>query len=280
MSKGSDEMNIAKEIPWYQEYFIKKLGEFGESALNALIILIVGWWLSKLLTQFIVKMIRKSKVDEIIVSFIKSILEVVFKVIVIIMCVGTLGVNTTSLVAVLTTGGAAIVLGLKDSASGVVSGMIILFSKPFSKGDIIEVNGYTGKVMEIQMLYTILLTFDNKRVVIPNNELASSTLINYSFEETRRVDLSVDVHYSTDVEKAKKVIKKVVEAHSLSLVEPASYIRVDQYKDSSISIAVRVWTKTDDYYDLKADLLEEIKRAFDQEGIEMAYPQLDVHIEK
>lgn len=273
-------MDIAKEIPWYQEYVVNKLGQFGESLFNALLILIIGWWLSKLLTKIIINMIKKSNADEIIISFIRSILEVVFKVIVIIMCVGALGVNTTSLIAVLTTGGAAIVLGLKDSATGIVSGMIILFSKPFSKGDIIEVNGYTGKVLEIQMLYTILLTLDNKRVVIPNNELATSTLINYSFEDTRRVDLFVEVHYSTDIEHAKQVISRVVESHQMALKEPKPYVRVDQYKDSSISIAVRVWAKTDNYYDLRVDLLEEIKKAFDKEGIEMAYPQLDVHIEK
>jgi small conductance mechanosensitive channel len=261
-----------------QQYWLNKLGSFGENLLNAGLLLIVGWWLSKLLTNIVVKMMKKSNIDGIIISFLKSMLEVALKVIVIIMVVGALGVNTTSLVAVLTTGGAAIVLGLKDSATGVVSGMTILFSKPFSKGDMIEVNGYTGKVMEIQMLYTILLTLDNKRVIIPNNELASSVIINYSFEETRRVDLTIDVHYSTDIEKAKQVIKEVVLNDSKALKDNEPYIRVSEYKDSSISIAVKVWCSTEDYYNLKADLLEEIKEAFDRNNIEMAYPQLDVHM--
>ena len=172
-------MEIINESSWFYNFAIKKLGE---NFFNAVIILIIGWWLSKLLVSIVVKMIKKSNVDDIVISFIRSILNIVLRVIVIIMCVGSLGVNTASLVAVLTTGGAAIVLGLKDSATGVVSGIIILFSKPFSKGDVIEVNGYTGKVMEIQMLYSILLTLDNKRVVIPNNELANSVIINYSFE--------------------------------------------------------------------------------------------------
>jgi len=134
--------------------------------------------------------------------------------------------------------------------------------------------------MEIQMLYSILLTLDNKRVVIPNNELANSVIINYSFEETRRVDLCIDVHYSTDIELAKKVIQEVIFNQPNALREPEPYVRVDQYKDSSIAIAVRVWGLTDDYYALKVDLLEKIKIAFDEKGIEMAYPQLDVHIEK
>ncbi len=273
-------MEIINESSWFYNFAIKKLGIFGENFFNAVIILIIGWWLSKLLVSIVVKMIKKSNVDDIVISFIRSILNIVLKVIVIIMCVGSLGVNTASLVAVLTTGGAAIVLGLKDSATGVVSGIIILFSKPFSKGDVIEVNGYTGKVMEIQMLYSILLTLDNKRVVIPNNELANSVIINYSFEETRRVDLCIDVHYSTDIELAKKVIQEVIFNQPNALREPEPYVRVDQYKDSSIAIAVRVWGLTDDYYALKVDLLEKIKIAFDEKGIEMAYPQLDVHIEK
>ena len=273
-------MEIINESSWFYNFAIKKLGIFGENFFNAVIILIIGWWLSKLLVSIVVKMIKKSNVDDIDISFIRSILNIVLKVIVIIMCVGSLGVNTASLVAVLTTGGAAIVLGLKDSATGVVSGIIILFSKPFSKGDVIEVNGYTGKVMEIQMLYSILLTLDNKRVVIPNNELANSVIINYSFEETRRVDLCIDVHYSTDIELAKKVIQEVIFNQPNALREPEPYVRVDQYKDSSIAIAVRVWGLTDDYYALKVDLLEKIKIAFDEKGIEMAYPQLDVHIEK
>lgn len=273
-------MEIINESSWFYNFAIKKLGIFGENFFNAVIILIIGWWVSKLLVSIVVKMIKKSNVDDIVISFIRSILNIVLKVIVIIMCVGSLGVNTASLVAVLTTGGAAIVLGLKDSATGVVSGIIILFSKPFSKGDVIEVNGYTGKVMEIQMLYSILLTLDNKRVVIPNNELANSVIINYSFEETRRVDLCIDVHYSTDIELAKKVIQEVIFNQPNALREPEPYVRVDQYKDSSIAIAVRVWGLTDDYYALKVDLLEKIKIAFDEKGIEMAYPQLDVHIEK
>lgn len=273
-------MNIVEDSNLFFDYIMNKFGKFGESFLNAALVFLFGWWACKLLRNIIIKMIKKTSLDEIVIGFVQTILDIALKVIVVIMTVSELGVDTTSLVAVLTTAGAAIVLGLKDSASGVVSGIIILFSKPFSKGDIIEINGYTGKVLEIQLLYTILLTLDNKRVVMPNNELASSTIINYSFENTRRVDLFIDVHYCTDIEKAKSLIKNVVESHPQSLKEPEPYVRVDQYKDSSISIAVRVWSNTDDYYDLKADLLEEIKRAFDKEGIEMAYPQLDVHIDK
>lgn len=257
-----------------------KVGDFVSVLLSALFVFVVGLWLSKLLIKVIIKMIRKANVDEIVVGFVETVLDIIFKVLIVIMAVSKLGIDTTSLVAVLTTAGATIVLGLKDSASGIVSGMTILFSKPFSKGDVIEINGHIGKVLEIQLLYTILLTLDNRRIIVPNNELASSTIINYSFEEIRRIDLSIDVHYDTNIEQAKEVISQVISLHPLSLQEPKPFIRVEQYKDSSIAIGVKVWVKNDDFLDLKSDLLEEIKKKFDAVGIEMAYPQLDLHIKK
>lgn len=262
------------------DFVYNKMGDFLTVLLSAAIVFVIGWWLSKILSRIIVKMIKKANVDEIVVDFIETVLNIVLKVLVVIMTVSKLGVDTTSLVAVLTTAGATIVLGLKDSASGVVSGITILFSKPFAKGDVIEVNGYIGKVLEIQLLYTILLTLDNKRVVVPNNELASSTIINYSFMDTRRIELSIDVHYDTDVEKAKRVISHVVESHPLTLKDPEPFVRVEEYRDSSIGIAVRVWVDNDNFVNVKADILENIMKAFIKEGIEMPYPQVDVHVIK
>lgn len=262
------------------DFVYNKMGDILTVLLSAAIVFVIGWWLSKILSRIIVKMIKKANVDEIVVDFIETVLNIVLKVLVVIMTVSKLGVDTTSLVAVLTTAGATIVLGLKDSASGVVSGITILFSKPFAKGDVIEVNGYIGKVLEIQLLYTILLTLDNKRVVVPNNELASSTIINYSFMDTRRIELSIDVHYDTDVEKAKRVISHVVESHPLTLKDPEPFVRVEEYRDSSIGIAVRVWVDNDNFVNVKADILENIMKAFIKEGIEMPYPQVDVHVIK
>ena len=192
--------------------------------------------------------------------------------------IAQLGVPVTSFVAVLTTAGAAIVLGLQDSMKGIVSGIVILFAKPFVKGDIIEVNTYIGKIQEIQLLYTILMTFDNKMVVIPNNELASSTFVNYSHEDKRRVDMTIDIHYHNDVELAKKLIMNVINQHPYTLKEPLVYVRVSEYRENSIAISLRVWTETEHYYDLKDDLTEQIKKAFDREGIVIPYSQLDVHV--
>lgn len=128
------------------------------------------------------------------------------------------------------------------------------------------------------MLYTFLITFDNKMVVIPNNELSSSTFVNYSHEDMRRIDMNFDIHYDSDVEKAKAIILDVISKHPLTLEEPEAYARVSQYKDNAISIALRVWVKTDDYYILKDDLMEQIKREFDNNGIDIPYQQIDIHV--
>lgn len=259
-------------------YIVKEYGDFAKSLLNSVIIFIIGWYGVKALVYFVIKMMKRSQIDPIVISFVKSIIEIGLRIVVIITAISQLGINTTSLVAVLTTAGAAIVLGLKDSMTGVVSGIIILFAKPFVKDDIIEVKGYVGRIEQIQLLYTILMTFDNKMVVIPNNELASSTFVNYSHEDVRRVDYTVNVHYESDVEKAKRLILDLMLKHPYALKEPTPYVRVSEYKDSSIAIGLRVWTKTENYYDLKDDLVEEIKKEFDKNGIFMPYQQIEIHL--
>lgn len=261
------------------KYFTDKYAQTGIHLIDVLIVFIVGWYLIKFVIHVLMKMMKRSSIDPIIINFIKSIIDIGLKIILGITVLTVIGIPATSFVAVLTTAGAAIVLGLQDSMKGFVSGMTILFAKPFVKGDIIEINGYIGKIQEIQMLYTILMTFDNKMVVIPNNQLASSTFVNYSHEDIRRVDLIMDIHYDNDVELAKAVIRQVIESHPNALKEPLPYVRVNEYKDHSIAIGIRVWTKTEHYYDLKDDLVEQIKVAFDKNHIVIPYQQLDVHIQ-
>lgn len=252
----------------------------GQNVIDALLVFVLGWYGVKLLIYIIKRMMKRSGVDPIVTSFVQSILEVGLKLIVIVTTLAQLGVETSSLVTVIATAGAAIVLGLKDSMSGVVSGMIILFTKPFVKGDILEVNGYIGKIKEIQLLYTILMTFDNKMVVIPNNELASSTFVNYSHEEKRRVDLNFDIHYENDVKKAKELIQSVIEKHPYTLKDEEIYVRVSEYKESAITLSLRVWTLTEHYFDLKDDLIEEVKAVFDKNHICIPYSQVDIHIKE
>ncbi len=248
------------------------------NVIDGVVVFVVGWYLIKLFIYILMKMLKKTTLDSIIINFIRSILITSLRIVLIITTLSTIGVPTTSLVAILTTAGAAVALGLQDSLKGFVSGMVILFAKPFVKGDIIEINQYIGKIQEIQLLYTILMTFDNKMVVIPNNQLASQTFVNYSHEDIRRVDMSIDVHYQSDIALVKRVIYQVIEQHTYSLKEPLPYIRVSEYKEHAIEITIRVWTKTEHYYDLRDDLIEQIKQAFDKNNISIPYPQIDVHI--
>lgn len=257
---------------------VDKYINVGMGFLDAFIVFIIGWYLVKLLMYLYYKMMKKSNIDSIIVNFIASILKISLRLILFITVLTTMGVPTTSLIAVLTTAGAAIALGLQDSLKGLVSGITILFAKPFVKGDTIEYNNYIGKIQEIQLLYTILMTADNKMVVIPNTDLATSTFVNYSHEDIRRVDFTLDVHYDSDIETVKAIVKDVINQHPYALKEPLPYVRVSEYKESAIEITIRVWTKTEQYYELKDDLMEQIKVMFDQKGIELPYNQLDVHI--
>lgn len=260
------------------DYFSNKYGNSAGRLLDAVLIFCVGWYLAKFLLYLVIKMLEKRDIDGIIISFVRSILDVVAKVIVIISTLITLGVPSASIITILATAGAALVLGMQNSLSGIVSGFAILLAKPFAEGDTIEVDDYVGKIHEIQLLYTVLMTFDNKMVTIPNNKLASSIFVNYSHEDVRRVDMNIGISYDNDIEHVKKVIRPILEKHPLTLKNPEPYVRVGDYMDSSIDIVMRVWTKTENYYDVKVDVLEQIKKEFDKEGIVIPYPQMDVHL--
>lgn len=258
---------------------IDKYSNVAMNIFDALVVFLIGWYGTKYLVKIVKRMLTNAEVDPIVSNFLGSIAMWALRIIVIITAISTLGVSTTSLVAVLTTASAAIVLGMQDYMKGIVSGFVILLAKPFVKGDLIEINGYLGKIEEIQMLYTFLITFDNKMVVIPNNDLAGNVFVNYSHEDTRRVDIELEVDYRTDVELAKRLILEVVQKHPMTLENPIPYARVSKYGDSAITITLRVWTQTDHYYTLKDDLMEQIKAIFDQNDISIPFPQVDVHMD-
>lgn len=260
--------------------YIEKYTNVGMNMIDALIIFILGWYLVKIVLHFLSKMMKRSKVDPIIENFLLSILNVGLKVIVVITVIAELGVPTTSLVAVLTTAGAAIALGIQDSMKGIVSGFTILFSKPFTKGDIIEIDNYVGTVQEIQLLYTILMTFDNKMVVIPNNELVSSSFVNYSHEDIRRVTITFDIHYQNDVEQLKTAIMEVIEKQPHALKDPAPYIKISEYKEQSLTLAIWVWAKNEYVYELNDQLLLQIKHLFDRYHVVMPMKRLDVYVHR
>lgn len=249
-----------------------------EKSFSAIIILAIGLYLSKLATKFIVKAMDKAKIEITLISFVRSVVSSALKIVVIISAIGALGFPTASLFAIFGTAGAALALGFKDNLSNFVSGIMILFTKPFVVGDYIEVSEFAGTVKEIQVMFTVLNTIDNKRIVVPNSQMTQNIIVNSSQEEHRRLELTFDVAYDSDVEKVKQVIREVILSHPKALQTPEPLVRVSGYKDSSIQILLRAWCENEDYINFRFDVLEEVKAAFDKEGINIPFNQLDVTI--
>ena len=248
------------------------------TVITAIIIYIIGKIISSILIKFIDKAMGRSRIDETAQGFLKSLLKIVFTAFVIVITLSTLGIPMTSIVTAIGAAGVAVALALQNSLSNVAGGFLILMNKPFSKGDYISTNGIEGTVEDISILSTKLLTIDNKVIFIPNSMVSGSTLINFSKEEKRRVDLIFSISYDQDMNEAMKVIRAVIAEHKLIFTDDAPFVRVSALSASSVDITVRVWTKTADYWTVYFDLIEQIKTAFDQNGIEIPYSKLDVNI--
>ena len=188
------------------------------------------------------------------------------------------GVEMTSFIAVLGAAGLAVGLALQGTLQNFAGGVIILLFKPYKVGDYIETQGYAGTVKEIQIFTTIMHTPDNKVIIIPNSPIATGSLINYSAQETRRVDFTFGIGYGDDIEKAKKVLNNILDKHEKVMKDPLPFVRVVELADSSVNFAVRAWAKSADYWDVYLDVTEAVKKSFDKEGISIPFPQSDVHI--
>ena len=210
-------------------------------------------------------------------AFIRSAMNILLWFITILLVAQSLGVNATSLVALLSIAGLAVSLSVKDSLSNLAGGLTILSSQPFKVGDYVEIGDTAGTVLEIGMVHTKLNTTDNCRLVLPNSTVASAQVRNYSTEPQRRVDLTVGADYSASVEQVKATLMELMEAHEKVLPDPAPFARLSNYGDSAIEYTIRAWCLTEDYWDVYYDLLEAIKSAFDAQGIGIPYPQMDVH---
>lgn len=253
------------------------LGKMLPSFLFALFVLLVGIVLSKILLKIIVKALKRTKIDPTICGFVKSLVKIVLYVIVFVIFLSLINVPMTSIITVLGTAGLAVGLALKDSLSNVAGGFIILFAKPLKAGDVIEFSGSTGRVEKVGILYTTLITYDNATVYIPNGKISDGQIINYSEQDTRRVDLEFSASYDADIDKVKSVLKNITDDYDKILKEPSCSIVVARHDDSAVVFYVRPWVKTEDYWTVKFYLTEEIKKQFDKNGIEIPYPQIDIH---
>jgi len=254
--------------------------DFAIKLLVALAIVIIGKFIANMVRKGVVKVMRHKGMDEAIISFISSLLYGMLFFIVIVAAISHLGFNTTSLVAIVGAAGLAVGLALQGSLSNFASGVLLIVFKPFKSGDFIEVSGVTGIVEKILIFSTELRTGDNKTVIIPNGSITSGTITNYSTKPTRRIDLIIGVSYDADLAKTKALLLKLVSADQRVLKDQAITVGVSELADSSVNFVVRPWVKSSDYWPTYFDLLEKIKTELDNEGIEIPFPQLSVHMNK
>jgi len=251
---------------------------WGTKIILALVIFIVGRWIAKLLARALRRFMARGNVDSMLVKFLGNIAYAALLAVVVLAALEQLGVNTTSALAILGAAGLAVGLALKDSLSSFAAGVMLIIFRPFKEGDFIEAGGSSGVVEEIRIFHTVLKTGDNREITMPNSQIYSGTIINYSARETRRIDLVIGIGYGDDIKKARDIINGVLTDHSCVLKDPAPTVMLFELGESSVDFAVRPWVKSADYWMTRADLMEAIKTKFDQQGINIPYPQRDVHL--
>ncbi len=251
---------------------------YGLQLLAAIAILIIGRMVAKVVRKVLVKALQRANMEEILVSFISNIVYILMITFVIIAALSKLGVQTTSLIAVLGAAGLAIGLALQGSLSNFASGVMIIFFRYFKLGDVIEAGGTIGKVAEMNIFTTTLNTPTNDRVTVPNSVFTSGIMTNFTAHEERRIDHVIGVGYGDDLAKVRKVLEGLLAADDRILKDPETAIVMDSLGDSSVNFAVRFWVKKDDYLATKCDFLEAVKITFDKEGINIPYPQREVHM--
>lgn len=258
--------------------FLGFMTTFGITILKALVVVIIGVQIIKRLLKWLKTSKKLDNLDKGLRSFLVSFSRIGLYAVLLIVVAGIIGIPATSFVTVLASCGVAIGLALQGALSNFAGGLMILFFKPFKIGDFIEVGGESGTVAGISVVYTELLTLDNKRVTLPNGTITNSVIENYSAEATRRVDLTFSAAYSCDIEKVKGIISAIVEAHPLALKDPAPFVRLSAHNASALVYTVRVWCKSADYWTVYFDLMEDVKKALDENGIEIPFQQVDVRM--
>jgi small conductance mechanosensitive channel len=244
----------------------------------ALVIFIIGRWVAKALVGLVRKALSKMEADPMLVKFVGNLVYVLLLTVVVLAALGKLGVQTTSFIAILGAAGLAIGLALQDSLSNFAAGVMVVLFRPYKVGDYVEAGGVSGSVQEVQIFTTVFNTPDNKKVIVPNGQIVSGTITNYSAYPTRRVDMIFGCGYDDNIGQVKNVLNEIVDSDSRVLSDPKPQVVVKELADSSVNFAVRAWVNTADYWGVYFDVTEAVKRRFDEEGISIPYPQRDVHV--
>jgi len=268
-----------EKFQFYLDKTIALIIEYSPKVITAIILLVVGLWLIKIITRYARKIMMKKGLDETLMKFLGDLLGWTLKALLFVTVVSQLGVPATSFVAILGAAGLAIGLALQGSLANFAGGALIMIFKPFKVGDLIEAQGELGVVKEIQIFVTKILTPSNKLVIIPNGILSNGNITNYTEEGKLRVDLTFGVSYDADIKQTKDVLMKVLTSNANVLSEPAPTVSVSELADSSVNFAVRPWTAPENYWDVYFETTENVKEALDKAGIEIPYPHA-VEIQK
>jgi len=252
--------------------------QYGLKLLAAIAVFIIGKMVANWVKKLVTRVMTKGGLDQIIIGFSSSIAYIAMMAFVIVAALGQLGIQTTSFIAILGAAGLAIGLALQGSLANFAAGFLMIIFRPFKVGDVIEAAGVTGKVNAIHIFTTTLTTPDNKTIIIPNAKLGGDNIINYSTQETRRVDLTVGVAYDADLKEVRNILEDVVSKDSRVLSDPAHQIAVAELADNSVNFVFRMWVKSADYWDVFFDTNETVKTRFDEAGIGIPFPQRDVHL--
>jgi small conductance mechanosensitive channel len=268
-----------EKLNLYLEEFLKLIIEYSPKIITALVILIVGLWLVKIITKYIQKLMIKRGMDETLTKFLSDLVNWTLKALLFVTVISQLGVPATSFVAILGAAGLAVGLALQGSLANFAGGALIMIFKPFKVGDLIEAQGELGAVKEIQIFVTKLLNPQNKLIIIPNGTLSNGNITNYTEEGKLRIDLTFGVSYDSDIKQTKDVLLEVLTSNEKVLKDPAPTVNVSELADSSVNFAVRPWAKPEHYWDVYFQTTENVKKALDKAGIEIPYPH-SVEIQK
>lgn len=275
IAKAAESGNIEEVI----QQLIRLCVDAGKSVILAIIIFIVGRFLISIINRLFEQMLERRKLDATIQTFLRSFINILLTILLLVSVVSALGVNTTSFAALLASAGVAVGMALSGNLQNLAGGLIILLFKPYKVGDYIDAQGISGTVKEIQIFHTVLVTPDNKIIYAPNGSLSSSSVTNYSLNETRRVEWKIGVDYGSDIDKVRATVLSLIQKDSRILAEPAPFVVLGELADSSVNITIRVWAKSSDYWAVYFDMNENIYNEFNKQGITFPFPQITVHQE-
>ena len=264
----------------YIDIFAQYASEYSLKIVAAVAIFIIGRMIIKKITAIFKHLMIKAKIDLTLVEFLESIIYFLLLVMLILTSLNAIGINTTSFLAVFGAASLAIGLALKDSLSNIGAAVLIIIFRPFKIGDTIEAGGATGTVKDINLFSTIIQPIDKSIVIVPNSSIIDGNIINFSLREQRRVEHIFGIGYDDDLKLAKETLMEIIKSDKRVLEEPAPLVAVSELADSSVNFVFRAWVKTDDYWDVHFDMLEKVKLTFDEKGISIPYPQMDIHTDK